>query len=164
MVKILIITPLLQHYRLSFYEKLSNCNSHYDLTVFYGMNDKEDGKAGYRGVTRFISKGFKEYKYRILPFDVVFNRGMFTEVKRTNPDLIIMLASTGNLTYRRIISWAKKEKKKIIIWTSGWDPGRAKGLMLSFKNMLVSFFFKKADFFLTYSSYAFKYVESMGID
>ncbi len=164
MVKILIITPLLQHYRLSFYEKLSNCNSHYDLTVFYGMNDKEDGKAGYRGVTRFISKGFKEYKYRILPFDVVFNRGMFPEVKRTNPDLIIMLASTGNLTYRRIISWAKKEKKKIIIWTSGWDPGRAKGLMLSFKNMLVSFFFKKADFFLTYSSYAFKYVESMGID
>jgi glycosyltransferase involved in cell wall biosynthesis len=164
MIKILIITPLLQHYRLSFYEKLSTCNSNYDLRVFYGLNNKEDGKAGYSGVTRFISKGFKEYKYRILPFDLVYNKGMYSEIKRTNPDVIIMLASTGNLTYRRIISWAKKNNKKIIIWTSGWDPGRAKGLLLSFKNRLVSSFFKKADYFLTYSTNATRYVESMGID
>jgi glycosyltransferase involved in cell wall biosynthesis len=164
MVKIIIITPLLQHYRLSFYEKLSIFKEDYDLTVYYGINDREDGKAGYRGATIFKSKGFKESKYRILPFDMVFNSGMYAELVKADPDVIIMLASTGNITYRRIISWARKKRKKIIIWTSGWDPGRAKGLLLSFKNMLVSFFFKKADYFLTYSSYASGYVESMGID
>jgi len=164
MVNIVIITPLLQNYRLSFYEKLSTLKNDYHLTVFYGVNYKEDGKAGYTGATKFLSKGFREYKFRILPFDMVFNRGMYSELIKTDPDVIIILTSTGNMTYRRIISWAKRKGKKIIIWTSGWDPGRAKGIMLSFKNRLVLSFFKKADFFLTYSTYASRYVESMGID
>jgi len=163
MIKIVLITPRLQHYRLSFYEKLSMING-YHLDVLYGINNNEDGKAGYTGETKFSSTGFKELKYRILPFEIVYNPGMYARIKEINPDMIIMLASTGNITYRRIINRARKKGRKIIIWTSGWDPGRAKGLLMSLKNSLVSSFYKKADFFLTYSTYANRYVESMGID
>jgi glycosyltransferase involved in cell wall biosynthesis len=164
MTKILLITPRLQHYRLSFYEKLSSYKSDYHLTVFYGINDKEDGKAGYTGETKFSSRGFVEQKRRVLPFEVVTNPGMFSAMKKLDPDLIIFLASTGNLTYRKIVNYAHRKNKKVIIWTSGWDPGRAKKLLLHFKNKLVSSFYKKADYFLTYSTFANSYVESMGID
>lgn len=164
MPKIIIITPRLQHYRLSFYEKLAKSNADYNLEVFYGISSKEDGKAGYKGETKFISRGFKEIKCRILPFEVIVNKEMYGEIRKADPDILIMLASTGNITYRKIISWAKRKNKKVIIWTSGWDPGRAKGLLLSFKNRLVSSFFKKADFFLTYGTSASRYVESMGIE
>jgi len=164
MTKILLITPRLQHYRLTFYEKLSECKPDYNLTVFYGINDKEDGKAGYTGVTKFSSRGFAEQKQRILPFEVVTNPGMFSAMKALDPDIVIFLASTGNLTYRKIVNYARRKSKKVIIWTSGWDPGRAKGLLLSFKNSLVSSFYKKADYFLTYSTFANSYVESMGVD
>lgn len=164
MIKILLITPRLQHYRLTFYEKLSSYKPDYDLTVFYGINDKEDGKAGYTGETKFRSRGFAEQKRRILPFEVVTNPGMFSAMKKLDPDLIIFLASTGNLTYRKILNYSHRKSKRVIIWTSGWDPGRAKGLLLLFKNSLVSSFYKKADYFLTYSTFANSYVESMGID
>ena len=164
MVKIILITPRLQHYRLSFYEKLSNYKKDYSLTVYFGITDKEDGKAGYRGETNFLSKGFKEFKFRAFPFELRYNQGMFLELKKANPDVLILLAHTGNISYRRIISWARKERKKVIIWTSGWDSGRAKGILLAFKSKLVSSFFKKADFFLTYSTFASRYVESMGVN
>lgn len=164
MIKILIITPRLQHYRLSFYEKLSTYKSSYNLTVFYGISNKEDGKAGCNGETNFNSKGFKEVKFKVLPFELVFNHKMYHDFKEADPDIIIILASTGNITFRRIIYLAKRKRIKIIIWTSGWDSGKVKSLWLAFKNKLVSTFFQKADFFLAYSTYACRYIESMGID
>jgi len=164
MNKIVLITSMLQLYRLTFYKKLSEIYRDENFIVYYGITSKEDGKIRHKGKTDFRSKGFTEYKLRILPFEVVFNLSMYSEIRQLNPDVIIMLASTGNITYRRIISWAKRNNKRVIIWTSGWEPGRAKGVMLKFKNILVSSFFKKADFFLTYSSYASLYVKSMGVD
>ena len=85
-------------------------------------------------------------------------------MKELNPDILIIHGIAGNIAYRRIISWAKFNKKKIIIWTCGWDSRKAKGLLHKFKNKLVSSFLKKGDYFLTYSSNASKYIESLGID
>jgi glycosyltransferase involved in cell wall biosynthesis len=89
---------------------------------------------------------------------------MFKEFRRTDPDMLIINATPGNFSHRRIVRWARKKKKKIIIWTSGHDPGRAKGILRSLKNKLVSTLYKKADYFLTYSTVASRYVESMGVD
>src|ERR1035437_5262729 len=164
MIKIVLITPILQHYRLSFYEKLSAGFKENQMIVFHGIKRIEDGRPGYKGQTKFVNKGFRESKIKQYPFDIVYNWGMYSEVRKINSDIIIIQGITGNLSYRRIVSWAKKKKKKIIIWECGWEPGRSKGLLLSFKNMLVASFFKKADYFLTYSEYASKYVLSMGID
>jgi glycosyltransferase involved in cell wall biosynthesis len=163
MTKIVLITPILQHYRLTFYEKLANSRDNYDLNVFFGYKKREDGRPSYDGETRFKSKGFREYKFRIHPFDIVYNWGMFSEIKKIDPDIVIMQGIAGDLTNRRIISWAKRNKKKIIIWACGWEPGRAKSVLLRFKNKLVSTFFNKAHYFLTYSTHASNYVMDKGI-
>jgi glycosyltransferase involved in cell wall biosynthesis len=164
MIKIVLITPILQHYRLSFYEKLSIINNDYQLVVFHGIKNAEDGRPGYIGDTKFANKGFRVVKFKIYPFVLVYNLGMYSEIKKLKPDILIIQGIPGDITYRRIISWARKGRKIIIIWGGGWDPGIATGFRLNFKNKLVSSFFKKASYFLTYSTNNSKYVESMGID
>lgn len=164
MTKIVLITPILQHYRLTFYDKLSKADPSYDLTVLYGYKMKEDGRPSFEGTTSFKSFGFREYKYRILPFDIVYNKGMMSAIKDIDPDIVIMQGIAGDLTNRQIIAWAARKNKKIIIWACAWEPGRAKGMLLKIKNRFVNSFFRKADYFLTYSTHASKYVSNMNID
>ncbi len=133
------------------------------MTVLFGYKKRDDGRPSYEGETPFKSQGFEELKYRVLPFDVVYNKGMFAEVKRIDPDIVIVQGIAGDLTLRRTLSWAKRKKKKIIIWACAWEPGRAHGLLLKFKNTLVGTFFRKANYFLTYSSMASRYVARLGI-
>ncbi|MBN2486809.1 MAG: glycosyltransferase [Bacteroidales bacterium] len=163
MTKIVLVTPILQHYRLTFYDKLSKTPG-YDLTVFYGYKKREDGRPSYEGETSFKSIGFREYKYRVLPFDIVYDWGMYTQIKKINPDVVIVQGIAGDLSLRRILSWAKRKKKKIIIWACAWEPGRAKGLLMKLKYKFVSTFFHKADYFLTYSTHASNYCMNLGID
>jgi glycosyltransferase involved in cell wall biosynthesis len=163
MTKIVLVTPILQHYRLTFYEKLSKTPG-YDLTVFYGYKKKEDGRPSFEGETKFKSQGFREYKYRILPFDIVYCWGMFAEIKNINPDVVIVQGIAGDLTLRRILSWAKRNRKKIIIWACAWEPGRAKGLLMKLKTKFVSLFFHKANYFLTYSTHASNYCKNLGVE
>lgn len=163
--KIVLITPMLQPYRISFYDKLTkvlkdNCN----LTVYYGTKEKEDGRPAFTGDIPFKGKGFPIKTFKILSLTIVINIGMFKSIRNHNPDLIILVGIAGDISLRLIARWAKKHNKKLIFWTCGWESGQAKGWQLSLKNKYVSSFFKKANYHLTYSSNATKYVESMGVD
>lgn len=163
MKKIVLISPILQHYRISFYEKLAKANPDYELIVFHGVKKSEDGKPGYSGETSFKNVGFIQSKYKFLPFSIRHDKGMYKEFKKVNPDILIIQGITGNISYRLCNSWARRHNKIIIGWTCGFEPGVAKGAMLWLKNKLVSSFFKKADYFLTYSSNSSRYVESLGV-
>jgi glycosyltransferase involved in cell wall biosynthesis len=162
--KIALLTPMLQPYRVSFYEKLSK--SHFDTKwmIFHGVKKTEDGRPAYSGNTSFDNVGLVERKYRIGPFTLLIHKGLSREVKRFDPDMIIIQAITGNLSYRRVVNWASRKNKTIINWTCAWDPGLARGVLLGFKNLLVANFFKKGHAFLTYSSKAIDYVIKRGID
>jgi glycosyltransferase involved in cell wall biosynthesis len=164
MVKIAFITPMIPHYRLSFFDKLSTANKDYKFVVFYGTKKVRDGRPSYEGDTKFIKKAFRELMLIKSPLQIEFYSGMFSELKKFNPDIIIMDGIAGSITYRRIISWSKRERKKTVLWTCGWEPNRVNGILLTIKNRFVLSFFRKADFFLTYSTTANRYLESFGID
>ena len=156
---------MLQPYRVTFYTKLSAVlQDKFDLIIYHGVKQKEDGRPAFNDAVPFKEKGFPINTTKLHYFNLVFNTGMFKSVRKYNPDLIIMQGIAGDISLRLIAFWAKKRNKKLIFWTCGWDPGRAKGWQLSLKNKYVSSFFKKADYHLTYSSNATKYVESMGVD
>ena len=164
MKKIAIITPMLQPYRITFYEKLARNDADYQWKVFHGISEVESGRPSYKGEIPFPNIGLREYKFSIGPFTVVYNKRMFSEIRNYNPDLIILQGIAGDISNRRVASWGRRKHKKIIFWTCGWEPGAAKGKMLAFKNHFVSTFFRKADLHLTYSTKANRYVESMGIE
>ncbi len=163
MKKIALITPMLQPYRISFYDKLSKMGEGYQWKIFHGVPQAEDGRPNYKEETSFDEEGFTEHKYFLGPFKVVNNKGLFGAIKDFNPDLLILQGITGDISNRKAISWASRKGKKVIVWTCGWEPGLAQGFLLSFKNQLVSTFFKKGDLHLTYSTTANEYVESMGV-
>jgi len=163
MKKIALITPMLQPYRITFYEKLAFLDPEYEWKIYHGMSRGEDGRPNFKGETRFSNLGFPEFMYFVWPFKIRYNKGMFAAIREYDPDLVIVQAITGNLTNRRIVSWAKRKNKKLILWFSGYDPGLAKGLLKSLKKYLVSTFFRKADLHLTYSTKGNAYAESMGI-
>jgi glycosyltransferase involved in cell wall biosynthesis len=163
--KIILITSILQPYRISFYYKLSKVlEDRCDLIIYHGTKEKEDGRPAFIGPVPFREKGFPIKTIKILSFTIVINLGMFKSVREYNPDLIIMQGISGDASLRLIARWAKKQGRKLIFWTCGWEPGLAKGWQLTLKNKYVSSFFRKANYHLTYSSNATKYVESMGVD
>jgi len=132
--------------------------------VYHGIKKSEDGRPAYSGKVDFPNSGLTEIKYRIGPFTILKHNGLLKKIKSFNPDLIIIQAITGNLSYRSVVKWAARNKKIIVNWTCAWDPGLAKGALLGFKNLLVSSFFKKGDAFLTYSTKAIDYVVDRGVD
>jgi len=89
---------------------------------------------------------------------------MYKKCREIDPDILIIQGITGNISYRLCNSWAKRKGKLIIGWTCGFEPGIASGFLLKLKNSLVSSFFRKANYFLTYSSNSSKYVESLGVN
>lgn len=164
MTKIALVTPMLQPYRVTFYEKLSKCQPDQQWIIYHGVSRTEDGRPAFKGKVNFTNVGLKEYRFHIGPFKLVYNLGLYSSIKKFNPDLVILQAISGDISNRRVVSWAKRKGKKIILWTCGWEPGLAKGILLRFKNYLVSSFFRKADFHLTYSSAATRYALGMGVN
>ncbi len=139
-------------------------NDKFDLIIYHGTKQYEDGRPAYNGFVPFKETGFKIKTFKLLSFKIVIDIGMVSTLKKQNPDLIILQGIAGDISLRLIASWAKKKKKKLISWTCGWEPGIAKGMQLSFKNRHVSSFFKRADLHLTYSTKASMYTEKMGVN
>jgi glycosyltransferase involved in cell wall biosynthesis len=164
MRKIALIIPMLQPYRLTFYEKLNRFNPNIEWMVFHGVKKIEDGRPAYAGKTSFKNIGLTELKYRFGPFVIRIHKGLYRKITDFNPDMIIIQSITGNLSYRKIVNWAKRKNRIIINWTCAWEPGYAKGVLLKFKNLLVSTFYRKGHFCLTYSTKAVQYVKERGID
>lgn len=164
MKKVVLVTPMLQPYRVSFYEKLSEYDKGIDWTILHGISLQEDGKPNYKGQTSFKEIGFILSKIKLGPFTIRYNDGMYKRFCKIDPDIVIIQSITGNLSYRKIVNWTRRNNKTLILWTCGWEPGIAKGLLLKFKNFLASIFYRKADYHLTYSTVASKYSQMMGVD
>ena len=162
-MKVAIVTPMLQPYRITFYEKLSKYDPNFQWKVFHGVSSKEVGRPSFQGDVPFDEVGLEEHIYHLGPFKLVYNKGLFSEIKRFNPDLVILQGIAGDLSNRMVINWASRKGKRIILWTCGWEPGIAKGMALKFKNALVSTFFRKANIHLAYSTKASHYVQGMGV-
>ncbi len=125
--KILLITPMLQPYRITFYDKLSKMlEDRAELMVFHGTKSKEDGRPSFKGETPFPERGFPARTINVLRLNMVVNDGMFRTMKSYDPDLVIMQGIGGDISLRRISKWVRQHHKKLVFWTCGWEPGRAK--------------------------------------
>lgn len=152
-MKIALITPLLQPYRISFYTKLLEIFP--DIIIYHNVKTKEDGRPGYNKTVNFCAKGFIEKKFYIFTFCVLWVKGMLHEIKRDKPDIIITQGIPGNITYRLIVNWAKRNDIIIVFWYCGWEPNIIRNnLLLKIKSFLALHYYKKGDYFLTYSSKA----------
>lgn len=161
--KIAFIVPIVAHYRKTFFEKLISDNPEFEFCVFHGIKKKEDGRPGYEGLLSFNNETFTPKIFRIYPFGIVYNKGLFKGVKKFDPDIVITTGIAGDFSNRRIVSWTKRRKKKSVLWVCSWDSGKAKSFLKNFKNVFVKSYFRKASHFIAYGTHAQKYIQSFGI-
>src|SRR3982750_4573056 len=135
--KVILITPMLQPYRISFYDKLSKrLGNNIELIIYHGTKVKEDGRPAYNGEVPFKQRGFPIKLVYISSFKIVRNVGMFKSLKKDNPDLIIIQGIGGDISLQLIAHWAKKHDKQLVFWACGWEEDRPNWKQVV-KNMLV---------------------------
>ena len=162
--RVVLITPMLQPYRITFYDKLSKrLESNTELIIYHGTKVKEDGRPPFSGKVPFKEKGFPIKLTYISSFKIVRNAGMFKSLERDNPDLIIMQGIGGDISLQLIANWAKKNNKPLVFWACCMEEDRPSWKQ-TLKNMLVVPFYKKGNYYLTYSTNAAKYLKNMGIN
>jgi glycosyltransferase involved in cell wall biosynthesis len=162
--RVVLITPMLQPYRITFYDKLTKrLEGSTELIIYHGTKVREDGRPPYNGKVPFKEKGFPIKLNYISSFKIVRNAGMFESLKKDNPDLIIMQGIGGDISLQLIANWAKKNNRPLVFWACCMEEDRP-GWKQSLKNMLVVPFYKKGNHYLTYSTNAAKYLKNIGID
>lgn len=160
-MKIAFIVPKIMHYRISFYEKLY-AEYGTDFKVFASESKNESSRPHYRGEVTFPRSILSESKSRILTLEVVHISGLVETVKNFNPDIVIIVNHIRSLDYIQTVRWAKKEKKKIIMWTCFWNPDTHNSVKKKIRRSLQKWFYNKADFHIAYSSSCLKKLVKIG--
>lgn len=162
-MKIAILSPILQPYRISFYEKLNLLFP--GTAVFYGYSEIETGRPGYTKSTSFLSFGFEEKKFIVFKFGIIYLKGLYSSVVQYNPDVVICQGIPGNISFRLISNWVLRNKKCLVFWYCGWEPNiKRLSLFSKFKLFLANRFYRKGKFFLVYSTKAKMELISRGYD
>lgn len=159
MKKVAFIIPMLQPYRISFYEKIVELNPNIHFIFFHGLTN-HSARPSYEGEVKFETNSFTPRLKKIGPYGLYINDGLMSGIKEFNPDAIILFGNPGVITNQFIVRWAKRKKIKIALWVCSWDGGKAKGVFKYIKDCFTKLYFNKADFFLAYSSHASNFIKN----
>jgi len=159
MKKIAFIIPMLAPYRISFYSKIVESNPNLNFLFFHGLTN-EAARPSFHGDVTFKTESYFPKKLVLGPFGLYFNIGLLRQVKSFKPKTIILFGNPGVITNQILVSWAKRNEIQICLWVCSWDSQNAKGLFRWIKNLITKKYFKKADYFIAYSSHAKRYIEN----
>ena len=163
MKKICFCTNIIPHYRVSFYEKLSNIQN-MKFVVIHGVPKKNSGRPGvFNHGFNFRTQSVVNKEVKVGPYEIIWQKNIFKILKNEHPDLIILLGISGIISNWFIALWAKIKKVKIIIWACGWESQNVNSFYYFIKKIFLKIYFSLPDTILVYSNKAKKYLESLGI-
>jgi len=114
MIKTLIYTPDLTHYRLKVY---NNIAKKVNLTVVYNYNNNFKRDGFFKGSINKKIKFIKSLKFNFLFF--YFQSNIVFNILRNNYKVIIISSDVKNITNYLVIIICKLFKKKIYLWGQG---------------------------------------------
>lgn len=163
MKKICFCTNIIPHYRVSFYEKLSNIQN-LKFIIIHGVQKKNSGRPSvFNHNFNFKTQSVINKEVKVGPYEIIWQKHIFKILKNEHPDLIILLGISGIISNWFIALWAKIKKVKIIIWACGWESQNVDSLYYLIKRFFLKIYFRFPDIILVYSNKAKKYIESLGI-
>ena len=157
-----LIAPILTHYRIRFYEKLSSQLE--GRIIFYFQNKLiNDGRPG---KTVNESEFYNTYSTRSISFASIklsFSLDLIRKIRMGGSRTLILEGASSNLTSWYFIIFKKLLGLKIISWACGWHPDIKNPVISKLKTFLEKSFFNKVDFIICYSTTAFEYFRKIGI-
>jgi glycosyltransferase involved in cell wall biosynthesis len=160
--KIAFVVHMLAPYRVSFFQKLFSCTE-FEWKLFAGKKQTaKDARPQYEGAVDFeISFHDERISKRFVYNDIRYT-GMHEAVASFNPDIVILFAHVGTSSFRQIVSWAKANHKKVVMWTCFWEPDYITGYKRIIRNLLIKSFYRRADHHIAYSSLAKQKLLNLG--
>jgi len=152
------------HYRVSFFEKLSNIDN-VELTVIHGSEKTEVGRPTVEDVSslRFANICLKSWEVKLHSFTIGYQAGVLRALRKCKPDTVIMLAICGTISNWFIAIWSRLKGKRLIMWTCNWEPQVENSIAYIIKKQFLKVYFKMADCILVYSSKARQSIMQLGI-
>jgi glycosyltransferase involved in cell wall biosynthesis len=160
--KIGFIAPFLTHYRVNFYKKLQNSLGE-EIIFFFQQKHENDGRPG---IEFRENNSFRSYSNIFLSIGSVkpqFSLDLIRKVRENNVKILILEGASSNITSWYFILFRKLLKIKIIIWACGWHPEIHSWFIRKVKRLLEKTFFNNADWIITYSTTAEKFLKQLGI-
>jgi len=145
-IKVMILHNIISPYRNPLFEELSR---KYDLTVYFCKENNSERKWS----TKLDKYSFK---YKILPYKnigpFIINNTLKKELKRDNFDVYIIGENPENASsIMKIIKFAKKNKKKIVLWNERINEdilslkrfNESKNILKNLFYSMIKYFYKK---------------------
>lgn len=156
--KTIFITNIVTHYRETFYKKLNN---HLELLLISSNYRKNDGRPA------LTKKIFNDHilvnniEITLFGIDFIYQKGVLKNTIRYNPDVVIILGLSRYVSNWLILFYSKLRRKKIIIWTSGWERIKKRGMTYWVKRGMNFFYYNLADNILVYSTKGANHISSL---
>ena len=160
MKKVIIFIPFLQHYRIDFYNYLSQ---YFDVTVVVPSKKENDGRELVCGKDKNLFKlrelGTVIFKFWI--FRLEWQELCLKDVQRN--DVIIIMANPGVISYYLIAMVGRFLKKRVIFWTCDWTNPKHNFLSSGLRSTAKFFFYRLPNVHILYSSEALRNLKNLGI-
>lgn len=166
-IKVAISQRIIPHYRVPVFKELSNREG-VELTVYYGKGFKTGASAnaenirGFKHVKLFtIFLGFLNRHNKQL---IVFHPFLLIHLLFGGYDVIIVEPTTNIFNDLIIFPYCKLFQKKFIWYEAGAVPKKDRTSNRKFMDPIVDFLTLKSDAYITYNSFADKYlIESFNV-
>ena len=164
-MKLIIFHPTLPAYRRDFFKALDQKlkKEGTELTIIHGTSFfnkpiNPDASPAYSTIP------LKTKESNFFGFHIIRWKGVFKEIKRIKPDMVIILFCPGNVTLWLVQLYCYMRRIKVGLWGNGSGRREIKGLKKNLRGAFHKFFLRRADFHVCYGSKFQKELFEMGID
>lgn len=161
-MKLIILHSILPAYRKDFFETLSKQLKvkDIDLTVMHGTSTfkqiNSDTNPGYAALP-MPTKEFNPFGFRL-----VWWKGTFSQIRKIDPDMLIILFNPGNISFWLVQLYAYFKKIRIGLWSNGSVRKEITGVKKNVREFFLNFFLRRAKVHLCYGSRYKKELLAMG--
>ena len=156
-MNVVFLLNFLPAYRIPVYERLS-AKEQIDLTVVYAPIKKEIGKLTVNNSDElnFKTKIIEYKETRLGPF--VFRRlpGGIRNLRKLDPEVLVMTDVMGNVSYWVALIWARLSRANVYLWVCGHETQKEGSNALFFKKIVGRLYYGLASRLIVYSSTAKK--------
>jgi len=152
-MKLVILVATLPAYRKDFFESLNARLKEHgtDLTVMHGTSFfnkamKYDENPGYKAIP------LKTVQFKFFGFDISWWQGIFKEIKKIRPEMMIIHPGPGNISLWFVHFYCYIHRIVIGEWGSGYVRPEISGFKIWLRTTVKMFFLKKVKYIITYGS------------
>lgn len=162
-MRVAFLTNFIPPYRVSFYEKLCRHPVHRTV-VLHGLAQSDSGRPHHEGGIDAPTAPVHNTERRLGPFTVRWQAGALTQVRQSQPDLVVLLGMVGSVSTWLVLLWARATGRKVVVWACGWEPQSPGSLAWRAKQWLTRGFFSLSHRTLVYSSKGKANLAQAGVD